>query len=165
MRYELRRGPRPRAEWFRAPIADRTRADRAGSAGRARQHPGHLGGNHPVCARRCWTEEAGITLVTRRRGFQSRAATSELPTLIDDLQYRLDDGPSVQVIWHHETVLVTDMATERRWPRFAPEAAGIGARSMLVFPLYTTEKALGALSLHSSEADAFDETAVSIGST
>ncbi|QSE86860.1 GAF and ANTAR domain-containing protein [Rhodococcus koreensis] len=111
------------------------------------------------------TEEAGITLVTRRGGFQSRAATSKLPTLIDDLQYRLDEGPCVQVIWHHDTVLVTDMATERRWPRFAPEAAGIGARSMLVFPLYTTEKALGALSLHSSGADAFDETAVSVGST
>ncbi|MDF3313432.1 GAF and ANTAR domain-containing protein [Rhodococcus sp. T2V] len=112
-------------------------------------------------------EDAGITLVTRGRGrgFQSRAATSELPTLIDDLQHRLGDGPCVQAIWNHETVLVTDMTTEGRWPLFAPEAARIGARSMLAFQLYTTENTMGALNLHSSQAGAFDDDAVSIGGT
>ncbi|MFC9839666.1 GAF domain-containing protein [Rhodococcus sp. NPDC127530] len=102
-------------------------------------------------------EDAGITRVTHGRGFQSRAATSELPELIDDLQHRLGDGPGVQAIWHHETVLVADMATEQRWPKFAPEAARLGARSMLAFQLYTTENALGALNLHSTRPDAFDD--------
>ena len=110
-------------------------------------------------------EDAGITLVTRGRGFQSRAATSELPKRIDDLQHRLNDGPCVQAIWKHETVLVADMTTESRWPLFAPEATRLGARSMLAFQLYTTEHTMGALNLHSSEANAFDDDAVSIGST
>ncbi|MFC9361983.1 GAF and ANTAR domain-containing protein [Rhodococcus sp. NPDC057014] len=110
-------------------------------------------------------EDAGITLVTRGRGFQSRAATSELPTLIDELQHRLGDGPCVQAIWQHETVLVADMATEGRWPLFAPEAARIGARSMLAFQLYTTENTMGALNLHSSQPGAFDDDAVRIGGT
>ncbi|MDF3313409.1 GAF and ANTAR domain-containing protein [Rhodococcus sp. T2V] len=110
-------------------------------------------------------EDAGITLVARGRGFQSRAATSELPKAIDELQHRLGDGPCVQAIWNHETVLVADMTTEGRWPRFAPEAARIGARSMLAFQLYTTEHTMGALNLHSSHPGAFDNTSVSIGGT
>ncbi|MDF3313043.1 GAF and ANTAR domain-containing protein [Rhodococcus sp. T2V] len=110
-------------------------------------------------------EDAGITLVTRGRGFQSRAATSELPQKIDELQHRLGDGPCVQAIWNHETVLVTDMTTEGRWPLFAPEAARIGARSMLAFQLYTTENTMGALNLHSSQVGAFDDDSVSIGGT
>ncbi|MFC9557593.1 GAF and ANTAR domain-containing protein [Rhodococcus sp. NPDC056960] len=111
------------------------------------------------------TEDAGITLIVRGRSFQSRAATSELPKKIDDLQHRLRDGPCVQAIWEHETVLVRDMATERRWPRFAPEAARLGARSMLAFQLYTTEDTLGALNLHSRHPDTFDHTSISIGAT
>ncbi|MFC9359558.1 GAF and ANTAR domain-containing protein [Rhodococcus sp. NPDC057014] len=110
-------------------------------------------------------EDAGITLVTRGRAFQSRAATSELPKKIDDLQHRLHDGPCVQAIWNHETVLVRDMITEQRWPRFAPEAAAIGARSMLAFQLYTTEHTMGALNLHLSRTNAFDDDSVSIGGT
>ncbi|MGW4336685.1 GAF and ANTAR domain-containing protein [Rhodococcus koreensis] len=110
-------------------------------------------------------EDAGITLVTRGRGFQSRAATSELPQKIDELQHRLADGPCVQAIWQHETVLVADMTTEPRWPRFAPEAARIGARSMLAFQLYTTENTMGALNLHSGRVGAFDNTSVSVGGT
>ncbi|MGV9870458.1 GAF and ANTAR domain-containing protein [Rhodococcus koreensis] len=110
-------------------------------------------------------EDAGITLITRGRAFQSRAATSELPKAIDDLHHRLGDGPCVQAIWQHETVLVTDMTTEVRWPLFAPEAAGLGVRSMLAFQLYTTETTMGALNLHSSHPNAFGDDAVSVGGT
>lgn len=110
-------------------------------------------------------EDAGITLITRGRGFASRAATSPLPKLIDDLQHRLQDGPCVQAIWQHETVLVADMTTEVRWPLFAPEAARAGARSMLAFQLYTTENTMGALNLHSTRPNAFDDTSISVGGT
>ncbi|QIX53810.1 GAF and ANTAR domain-containing protein (plasmid) [Rhodococcus sp. DMU1] len=110
-------------------------------------------------------EHAGITLVTRGTHFQSRAATSALPRRIDELQHRLQDGPCVQSIRVKETVRVDDMAHEARWPKFAPKAAELGARSMLAFRLYTTEDTLGALNLHSSHVEAFDATSISVGAT
>ncbi|MFC9553813.1 GAF and ANTAR domain-containing protein [Rhodococcus sp. NPDC056960] len=110
-------------------------------------------------------EHAGITLVRKGRRFESRAATSPLPHTIDDLQHRLRDGPCLQAIWEHETVLVPDMSAESRWPRFAPAAAAAGARSMLAFRLYTTENTMGALNLHASRVGAFDDASISVGGT
>jgi transcriptional regulator with GAF, ATPase, and Fis domain len=111
------------------------------------------------------TEDAGVTLIARGRVLEPRAATSDMQRKIDELQHRLGEGPCVQAIWEHETVLVTDMRTEQRWPAFAPEASRIGVQSMLSFQLYTTEDTLGALNLHSSRPNAFGDTSLSIGST
>jgi len=66
------------------------------------------------------TEHAGITLITRGRVIHSRAATSELPRQVDDLPRDLRDGPCVQSLWEHDTVLIDDMDHEDRWPTFAP---------------------------------------------
>ncbi|WP_342661586.1 hypothetical protein Rruber_05387 (plasmid) [Rhodococcus ruber] len=54
-------------------------------------------------------EHAGITLVTGRTRFESRASTSELPSSIDEPQHRLQDGPCVQSIREHTTIRVDDM--------------------------------------------------------
>jgi len=110
-------------------------------------------------------EHADITLAVRGGHLESRAGTSELPSRIDDLQQEVDDGPCLQAIWEHETVLVDDMRSEERWPRFAPRAADAGIGSMLAFQLYTTESNLGALNLLSSAPQAFDATSVSVGGT
>ncbi|NLA02997.1 antitermination regulator [Rhodococcus hoagii] len=59
-------------------------------------------------------EHADITLAVRGGRLESRAATSELPSRIDDLQQEVDDGPCLQAIWEHETVRVDDMAHEDR---------------------------------------------------
>ena len=48
---------------------------------------------------------------------------------------------------------------------FAPEAADLGARSMLAVRLYTTDDTVGALNLHSSRPGAFDDDVVSIATT
>ncbi|MFD6893617.1 GAF and ANTAR domain-containing protein [Rhodococcus sp. NPDC060086] len=110
-------------------------------------------------------EHAGITLVVGRTHFESRAATSELPRKIDELQDRLQDGPCVRSIWEKETVSVADLAQDDRWPVFGPEAAALGVGSMLAFRLYTAEDTLGALNLHSSHIAAFNEGSISVGST
>ncbi len=108
-------------------------------------------------------EHADITLAVRGGRLESRAATSELPSRIDDLQQEVDDGPCLQAIWEHETVRVDDMAHEDRWPRFAPRAADAGIGSMLAFQFYTTESNLGALNLLSASPHAFDAASVSVG--
>ena len=61
----------------------------------------------------------GITL--RRDGQTTTVACSdELATAVNDLQYQLLEGPILTALEEGRAVRVDDMATETRWPRFAP---------------------------------------------
>lgn len=108
-------------------------------------------------------QHAVITLVTGHGRVQSRAATGSLPDKIDALQTETGEGPCLQSLWDQETVHVMDMATEDRWPRFAPRAAGLGVGSMLCFQLFVDSDNLGALNLISPHSDAFGADDISVG--
>jgi len=108
-------------------------------------------------------EHAAITMVTGQGRVQSRAATGSLPERIDALQTEAGEGPCLQALWEQETVHVEDMATESRWPRFAPRAADLGVGSMLCFQLFVHGDNLGALNLLSLEAGAFGADDTSVG--
>jgi GAF domain-containing protein len=109
------------------------------------------------------TDECGITLVTGRRRVESRAPTGELPRTVDGIQERLAEGPCLSAVYEQQTVLVDDIPSERRWPRFAAEVADLGVGSMLSFQLFVTGGNLGALNLYSREPHGFDADAESIG--
>ena len=70
-------------------------------------------------------EAAGITLVSGRT-LETRASTGSVPEAMDALQVEVDEGPCLQALWEQRTILVTDMAAETRWPRFAARAAERG---------------------------------------
>lgn len=99
-------------------------------------------------------EQAGITLVTGRYEIESRAATSETPRKLDDIQQELREGPCVQSAWEHETVYAEDLAQTTPWPRFAEAAVKLGVRSMLSFQLFTFGENLGALNLYAQSPGA-----------
>jgi len=107
-------------------------------------------------------ERAGISLVTRGV-IHTVAPTDDLVTEIDRLQYETNEGPCVDAIDQHDTFVTGDLAAEKRWPRFAPEAVGRGIRSMLSYRLFVTETTMGALNLYSSQPDAFDPSAMDEG--
>lgn len=96
----------------------------------------------------------GITL---RRGSQNTtvACSDELATAVNDLQYQLLEGPILTALEQGQAVRVDDMATETRWPRFAPAAAERGVLSCLSLPLIAQDAAVGALSLYALAAKAF----------
>ncbi|WP_199339976.1 GAF and ANTAR domain-containing protein [Mycobacteroides chelonae] len=100
-------------------------------------------------------EQAGITLVTGQYTIESRAATSEVPRILDEIQQELREGPCVQSAWEHETVYAEDLAETTRWPEFAKAAVKLGVRSMLSFQLFTYGENLGALNLYSRSPQAF----------
>jgi transcriptional regulator with GAF, ATPase, and Fis domain len=108
-------------------------------------------------------QEGSVTLVVGRRRVLAQAASSRLPLEVDALQEEVGEGPCLETAWEQHTVLVPDMATESRWPRFSSRAAQRGVRSMLAFQLYVDGDNLGALNLYSREADAFDERSVTVG--
>jgi hypothetical protein len=108
-------------------------------------------------------QEGSITLVIGRRRVVSQAASSSLPERVDALQEQVEEGPCLETAFEQHTVLVPDLATDPRWPRFSTRAAALGVRSMLSSQLYVEGDNLGALNLFSRQAGGFDERSVLVG--
>ncbi len=101
---------------------------------------------------------AGITLVHRRRHIETIAATSEVACRGDELQYELGEGPCLDAAWQAQHVHSRDLASEPRWPTWAPRVAGeLDVKSMLCTQMFTNEDTLGALNLYSRSVDAFSD--------
>lgn len=108
-------------------------------------------------------EEGSISVVLGRKDASSRAPSGELPSLVDDIQTELGEGPCLEAAYLERTVRVPDMNTEQRWPRFARRAAELGVGSMLAFQLYVDDDNLGALNLYSRKVNAFSDESEHIG--
>lgn len=105
------------------------------------------------------TISCGMALQTgprQRSGTASAAAcTDPLASAADQAQYQAGDGPAVYILRHARPVLVSDMMTEERWPRFGRQAASLGIRSCYALPLVSDGAPVGALVLYSRQPDAF----------
>jgi len=100
---------------------------------------------------------AAISLVRAQGPIRTVAATDELPERVDEVQYRIGQGPCLEAIEMQGPYRTGDLAAEERWPDFAKAAVEeTGVRSMLSFRLFVREDTIGALNLYSREADAFD---------
>jgi GAF domain-containing protein len=100
--------------------------------------------------------QAGISEIAPKRVY-TRAATDPLVQQIDDLQYRLGEGPCLTSLRDEVTVRTKDLRTEARWVHFSRAAAELGVRSMLSVQLFVEGDNLGALNLYSGTPAAFDE--------
>jgi GAF domain-containing protein len=109
------------------------------------------------------TRYAGITEVQGRRRMSTRAPTAEVVVAADQAQYDTGEGPCLAAIAEHETVRVTDVNTETRWPAFTRRARELGVGAMLSFRLYVSGDNLGALNLYAERADAFTDESEYIG--
>lgn len=71
----------------------------------------------------------------------------ELGPAMDDLQFTLGDGPTVEVAHTGLAILQADLATAStvRWPMFTPAALGLGIRVVIAFPLTLGAIRLGVL--------------------
>ena len=108
-------------------------------------------------------DDASISVILDRRHVTSRAASSDLPRVVDHCQESLNQGPCLDAAYEQETVRVSDMASETRWPRFTPAALEAGAAGMMCFQLYVEENNLGALNLFSRKPGAFDDESEHVG--
>jgi len=102
-------------------------------------------------------EEASITAVIARREVRSPAATGELPRAVDRAQYETGQGPCLDSLYEQESLRLSDICTEPRWPDFCVRATELGVRSMLAVQLYVDGENLGALNLHSRKVNAFSD--------
>jgi GAF domain-containing protein len=108
-------------------------------------------------------EEGSISVVIGRRQVSSRHASGDLPAKVDAVQEETGEGPCLDATYEHQTVRVSDMAHEARWPKFSARALELGAASMLSFQLYVEGDKLGALNLYSRHPNSFDDDSEHIG--
>ncbi len=105
---------------------------------------------------------AGISLI-HGRSVEARVPSDPLVAELDTLQSQFDDGPCLDALRDHHTVLIDDMAAESRWPRFTQAAVARGVGSLLSFQLFVQEENLGALNLYAGVAGAFSDDSVVVG--
>lgn len=108
-------------------------------------------------------DEASVSIICRGRSVVSRAASGELPRVVDALQESTKQGPCLSAVFDQETVRVPDLADEDRWPLFSAGAREAGAAGMLCFQLYVQGDNLGALNLISRVAGAFTDESEHVG--
>jgi hypothetical protein len=101
-------------------------------------------------------DAASISLVYGKRRVETPAATDELAATGDRLQAELGEGPALDTLWDEDTVYVPDLSVDSRWSNWGPRLhEATGACSVLTFRLFTIKDIIGALSMYSTETDAF----------
>jgi GAF domain-containing protein len=105
-------------------------------------------------------DHVGITIAHRDGRMETRAATDHLVWDLDELQYRLREGPCVHAIESGRVVKVEHAKNEERWPQFMPPAIERGLLSQLGVQLYVEEETLGGLNMYSTSADTIEDETV-----
>ncbi|MGW6280292.1 ANTAR domain-containing protein [Kribbella sp. NPDC055071] len=98
---------------------------------------------------------AGVALATRGRP-EVPAVTDPVVEEIYQWQMASREGPLVESMSDHRTVLIRDTVTDGRWPDWASKVLSLGVRTVLDVPLTTSAGTVGVLGLYSSVPDAFD---------
>lgn len=98
---------------------------------------------------------AGVALLTPG-GPEVPAVTDPVVGEIYQWQMASRQGPLVESMREHSTLLVRDTATDERWPDWSAKVLSLGVRSVLDVPLTTASGTVGVLGLYSAVPDAFD---------
>jgi GAF domain-containing protein len=102
--------------------------------------------------------EAGILVMGGRRRKGETVVSSD-PRVIEahDLQVNMGEGPCLDVLMAAQpsTFIVGDTESDRRFPRWGPEAARLNFRSTVSAALETSEKRFGSLNVYSDKPHAF----------
>ena len=104
-----------------------------------------------LCVARLPVTGAGITLMSDADRQQPLWASDEVAARIDELQFRLAEGPCVEAFTSRTPVLVHDITegVHEKWPVFANAAAlETVARGMYVFPLLGGPISIGVLDFY-----------------
>jgi GAF domain-containing protein len=94
-------------------------------------------------------EHVGISITHGSGRIETRAGTGRMVWDIDELQYKLGEGPCYDAITSGGVTTMDDIATEQRWPRYVEEAARFGLRAQMGLQLYNDESTLGGLNFYS----------------
>ncbi len=105
---------------------------------------------------------AGLTLLEEGRS-DTIVATAPFVREIDDIQYKLMQGPCVSAAAEGRTMMSGSLGGDRRWPHFGSRVARLGVHSVISLPLVAQATVLGAMNVYAHGKHAFDERAADLG--
>ena len=108
-------------------------------------------------------DHVGISIVHGKDKIETKAATSQLVWELDDVQYKLMEGPCVAAMFDDPTISAPNLGHDQRWPRYVPEAVRHGVRSQMGYRLYVEGHTMGGLNFYSTESDTLREDACEVG--
>ncbi|GAB5077367.1 GAF and ANTAR domain-containing protein [Arthrobacter sp. AD-310] len=90
----------------------------------------------------------GITLVRHKKA-ATVASSDERARAMDEVQYRVKDGPCLAALREAVTVHVPDLANDGRWPEYAAAVASEKINAVLAVPFLAEGSSKAALNLYS----------------
>lgn len=105
---------------------------------------------------------AGLTLLEEDRA-DTIVATATFVTEIDDIQYRIGQGPCITAARTGETVRSGSLGSDPRWRKFGGSVARLGVHSVLSLPLIAPDRVVGAMNVYAHAKDVFDERSADLG--
>jgi GAF domain-containing protein len=91
------------------------------------------------------------------------AASAPFVGNVDEIQYRLGEGPCISAAAQRRTVTSGSLGGDKQWPRFGPRVGRLGVHSALSLPLVVGNEVIGAINVYAYSKNAFDEHAGEIG--
>ena len=105
-----------------------------------------------ACLATTGTDGATVAVLSSSGVASTLCATDALSSRVEDLQFTLGEGPSVDAMRTGRPVLVPDLDDgsdpARCWPVFPGEARAAGAQAVFAFPLHLGVVAVGTLGLY-----------------
>ncbi|TNB70281.1 GAF and ANTAR domain-containing protein [Arthrobacter sp. BB-1] len=101
----------------------------------------------------------GASLLDPAGGLVSSGSTDAVVRQADTAQYELGEGPCLTAWAAEEVVIIQDVHTEGRWPRWTSAVAGLPVRSVVSAPLLAGKEAIGALKIYSALPGQYDDDA------
>ncbi len=99
---------------------------------------------------------AGVTLISADKKPEYVAASDASALVFEQLQSEVGEGPCLEAYETGEAVAVADLASDERFPLFAPGALAAGLAAVFTFPLRHGDVPIGALDLYRTTAGPLD---------
>jgi GAF domain-containing protein len=103
---------------------------------------------------------SGVTVIRRKRP-EAVASSDASARALDELQNGFGDGPCLTALRKGTTLLVSDLASERRWTHYITAARENGVSSILAVPLELAGEAEAVLNLYSGHSNGFSADDIS----
>lgn len=112
-------------------------------------------------------QHAGISLIRGKdRSIETKAATSDLPRQLDDLQFEFKEGPcyDAMVDGSPDVQVSDDIRHDQRWPKYVPRAVELGLKAQMGVRLFNRDGLHGALNLYSTQDVRIPQETVEVAS-
>jgi GAF domain-containing protein len=105
---------------------------------------------------------AGVSILNPHALPVSSGSTDSVVERADALQYQFVQGPCLTAWATQQSVLIRDVATDRRWPNWSAAVVDLPIRSVVSTPLISGGEAIGAMKIYADTPDVFEDATAAL---